>query len=158
MQLLRCYFFFHKYCCKYVNMGNRRRWRKYACDRKIYSRFFYSPTVNNNTYFVCLTVTKLIVISLMNLFFHCKSIPTVRSEESLYLYRTTSFAKHVVIEIPHVQTTLFRTWMSLRRTQKLYFHEINSMHTFRENPSSCKEREENFTAYFATHLSQSLFA
>lgn len=43
----------------------------------------------------------------MNLFFHCKSIPTVRSEESLYLYRTTSFAKHVVIEIPHVQPRFF---------------------------------------------------
>lgn len=53
-------------------------------------------------YFVCLIVIKLIVISLMNLFFYCKSILIVRFEESLYFYWIIFFVKYVVIEIFYV--------------------------------------------------------
>ena len=54
---------------------------------------FNSIIVNKKTVFTALTVTKFIVIIMMNLFFYRKSIPNVRSKGSLFHYQTGPFAK-----------------------------------------------------------------
>lgn len=54
---------------------------------------FNSIIVNKKTVFTALTVTKFIVIIMMNLFFYRKSIPNVRSKGSLFHYQTGLFAK-----------------------------------------------------------------
>ena len=49
--------------------------------------------VNRKAVFTAFTVTKFIVIIMMNLFFYRKSIPNVRSKGSLFHYQTGPFAK-----------------------------------------------------------------